>query len=689
MGSKFEKMKSGVELTSGILKLVGKIDHNFFNPEHPKTYDDKKAAHKQYRLMAIPNPRTRLNLGEWVSEPGLPGIGKPFGFPGISMDTKENFYANIEGQTVFQSKGQATFQSDDVWTQFAKALSATYDETVTMTSGHGMFLTAGPQGVYSRPPDADKALAAPAFNGGSVHALVLHHFTSGDNFLLHSLDEIRDVHEHLGLKGPETPKRKWWARLGKSLDRASQVIQKVQKSVHAAREMIDATAETAKKAKEWQEKHENDVEQSTKHGDKLKAKLRTDYVALAASLGGGGAEAVAKGIGVAEPWVPPEGGGGESKSDPPKEAHRRGPGLDDLKKGLGQLDLLADELHTGIEDFKTLTHTKKEIADAESENKKHDKKKETTIAKISKTLSEVSAWAKNIDKLSGDLTNALSNHAFKLATDDDKPQIHMAAEDDIHISSGSSMNLYAQKGFSLQTDQGDFLLHTKGKIETRALESAEITAKKQLLLESEAGTELASKGAVIVGSRKMPTEVLGPWVRLGSMDPKESERDKHSKLSLGEWDHQKQDATLHLTGVAKTLVAFQAGGKAPGIEKAELDSNTPAAIRLKEQDGSAEVWAKTKIAIEADEKAGEVRINVGDFVVEIKNSSIHVGKPSSTSKDGAWIHFDKNGVWLASQMGTNLILSESKGSLTQHGSTSSVELTKQGTNIKGTKINLG
>ncbi len=161
-----EQMKTAVAMAKTTVSIAQKLDRYWLNPEHAKTWDDNPLGARQYRIFAIPNPSTKLNLGEWVSNPFLVGLGLPFGFPGISMDTAANFYARTGGNAVFQVAGPTTFQSASEWTQFAKALDVTVKEKTTLASGKSVTIAAGPTGDYEAPPPAGPDLRPPSFDKG-------------------------------------------------------------------------------------------------------------------------------------------------------------------------------------------------------------------------------------------------------------------------------------------------------------------------------------------------------------------------------------------------------------------------------------------------------------------------------------------------------------------------------------------
>lgn len=304
-------------------------------------------------------------------------------------------------------------------------------------------------------------------------------------------------------------------------------------------------------------------------------------------------------------------------------------------------------------------------------------------------ISLVNEAAKDATGLVDELANALDEQVSNLALKESEPKIFVAAKHNLLLSSGRMVDAYAEDGFQLESDKGGLLLNMRKSIEAITLQSAEISARKDVMIVADRSAELASRGYVGIGSRKETVEVLGKEILLGALNTKETSRADAAGKTGAQWEDERQLPTDKIAATATKLITLQAGGKPRNIGGDALTKDTPAALRLDADKGAVETWATKKINIHAHENGGVVRIEVGTFVITVNKDKIAMGlatEGGDPDMDKGIISIDKDGVV---KVGT------AKGKLYIDGATvasgndsNSVTCTRSSVDIKADKLNL-
>ncbi len=543
-----------------------------------------------------------------------------------------------------------------------------------------------------------------------------------------SIKEVAEVHNELGLPDPEVPKKAIWKNAAVRLHNHASTLRRIQKKIKNVRELVESQAKALEVADRWfgnnEQRAQSTLDDAQQNCRTTREETKAFEVSVLKELGQA-IDAGSKAINTFEenkkdraanaPSEQPRTEPADAIANPDQRANAernnektetRKKKLQDAKQFLSALELTVDQVHREAD---RLQKKWDKLDKAASEHQSFFNKSDDWISltHIAKASALVGSCIKSLEEIASELAGALHEHVAQLVLEQDKPKIFVAANDALQLSAGKELGAYAKEGFRFESDKGGLLLHTKNAIEARTLEFAEITARKHLLLEAREGTELASKGPVVVGSRESVAEVIAPTIRLGSLDAATAQRKKKEGALGGKWDEAKQKPTTHLMGVAKELVTLQAGGEAPGGDKLKLDATTPAAIRLSgeksgarsedpevkapQSEGSAEVWATKKIHIEADESEGEVRINVGNFVVTItsKQASLGLAKGRGEKPSEALLTIDDQGVVKLESKGARVRLKEDGGSLAMRNGNSHFSVGKTGTKIDGAKVNIG
>src|SRR5262249_54861198 len=97
----------------------------------PHGSDGARRRRSIFRIF-VPNPRTRLLLGERVRQGanetltdesgtvlGTEADAEDFGYPGVSIHTDRGFWMNVRRKSVFQSWLSTTFQTKRDWQQYS------------------------------------------------------------------------------------------------------------------------------------------------------------------------------------------------------------------------------------------------------------------------------------------------------------------------------------------------------------------------------------------------------------------------------------------------------------------------------------------------------------------------------------------------------------------------------------------
>ncbi len=256
-----------VKLGTGMQKIGSRIA-GYFQTDHKQVADAKPTGPMQYRLMAVPSPDTKLNLGEWVKNPGIADIGAAFGYPGFSVGTAANHFSNVGGTTVFQGTGDVTQQGGAKWTQFSQQWDASALKRISVTSGEAIMIGAGTTTLPSEfvkgimIPTSGAALKPPVFDHSKLHDQILDHTSDSLNFVLKSTVSLSKSRRDLGLPMLPVPEVTIWQLLGLALHKAANKIQELKGKVGKIEAKLKEAEAKAKKANEWLKKNSDKVEAS-------------------------------------------------------------------------------------------------------------------------------------------------------------------------------------------------------------------------------------------------------------------------------------------------------------------------------------------------------------------------------------------------------------------------------------------
>lgn len=235
----------------------------WLNPEKKKVDDNKPSGPKQYHLLTVPSPDTKVNLGEWVKQPALAELGAPFAYPGFSVSTSANYFVNVGGKSVFQGTGDVTYQCAAMYTQRAINWDATTKDRVRVTSGKELILSSGTASA----PDAKEmsigtsgaALEPPKFDEADLVDLMLDQATDDLKHVLATTAETTKLRLKLGRKALKVPDLTVWKRLGLLLHALKKKLDAVREKIKAVREKLEAGAKYAKAGADFVAAHKKQI----------------------------------------------------------------------------------------------------------------------------------------------------------------------------------------------------------------------------------------------------------------------------------------------------------------------------------------------------------------------------------------------------------------------------------------------
>lgn len=268
----------------------------WLNPEKKKVDDNKPSGPKQYHLLTVPSPDTKVNLGEWVKQPALAELGAPFAYPGFSVSTSANYFVNVGGKSVFQGTGDVTYQCAAMFTQRAINWDSTTKDRVRVTSGKELILSSGTASA----PDAKEmsigtsgaSLEPPKFDEADLIDLMLDQATDDLKHVLATTAETTKLRLKLGRKALKVPELTVWKRLGLLLHALKKKLDAVREKIKAVREKLEAGAKYAKAGAEFVAAHKKQIVDAwdafDHHVDDFKSSSRrfwadhSDHVAMGA-----------------------------------------------------------------------------------------------------------------------------------------------------------------------------------------------------------------------------------------------------------------------------------------------------------------------------------------------------------------------------------------------------------------------
>lgn len=286
-----------------------------------------------------------------------------------------------------------------------------------------------------------------------------------------------------------------------------------------------------------------------------------------------------------------------------------------------------------------------------------------------------------LDKVLGKLEAELNRIAFEKLLKPADPKIILSAKDDIEFLASKRLHTSAVEGIHFDSESGAFNVHAEKGVALRTHGPGEVVADEHLWVHGLKSAELASKGPVAVGSRQSVVELLGTHLHLGALDPANSDRKGAQALHGGDFKEAKQAKTELVHALASQELVLQVGGEKEKGTEPKLTQTTPFYLKATEK-GAVELHAKDE---------GNVRLQVGKFVVEIKKEHIRVGlaHAPTDSPEAAMLQIDDEGRIVLENGAARLGLDKKDAAFLLPGSSSKVELKKSGTKIDGTKINIG
>lgn len=718
----------------------------WLNPEKPKVDDAKPSGPKQYHLAAVPAPDTKVNLGEWVKQPELAGLGAPFGYPGYSLSTAANYFASAGGQSVFQGTGNVTFQSAATWTQRAIDWDATTRTRVRITSGKELILSSGtasaPEAKEMAIGSSGAKLEPPRFDEADLVSLMLDHATDDLKNLLDTTLEATKTRLKLGRKSLPVPELTVWKRLGLFLHAMKKKLDAVAEKIKAVREKLEAGAKYAKLGADYVAKHKAEMAAGYERFDEGMESFHagaSDYWAehgTAVAVGGGAALGVAAvgagayalhrrgagGAGAADAGAggaasggaasgsapaggTPAGGeakpaGGEAKpaakDPPPAKFKTKALSLEDAKTAASYLSQAVDEAKGQVARNQK-RYDEAEKAFEEGRKARDAMKKEVAaiddpaeaiargdklLANMAKMMASGAKVLKAVEEAVQDLGKALDRFAYDMAIGKGKPKMHLVAKHDLEVGTSERFHAYAKKGFNLQADGGGLVLHTQKEFAVRAMENSEVSVKKSLTLESGLGAELASYGPVSVGSRQDDVELLGEHLYVGTLTAATSYR-KHRQFLIGGAPW--DDGKQKATKTLHAMATDAVYVQAGGEKPKGEKAKLEEATPFylsADKDGKVTLHAK---------KGGLVRIQIGKFAIEMSEHDLTIGLANSeTATPGkAVFGVDANGgICMMNEAGT-CSFDDKSGAFKLRSGSAKVILKGSGTKIDGQKINIG